>query len=407
MRFPAVLSRLRPGSQAALERTDTSDLMQANITRFWDEQMRGTGFSPHLAHKVWVANRCLQLNCQQIASMPLRFIGNGTPAWVTNPDPVWYPNGISDAVFSLAWSMYSWGDGWAYITARYSDGYPSAWTVLDPAAMQVELVAGERRFRSSGRLLDPRDVVQISRNPSGALKGSSALRAYADFLSGSLASASLGRSVMGENPVPHSVLKSQRKLTEAQASALQTQWATATATRRGLPAVLPPEIDFEQLAFSPKDLLLLDAQEFNARVIAAAFGVPAFMLNMPLAGGLTYQSPEMLVDQWWRLELRPTAKRLSDAMSAQMLPRGSSVHFDAHDVLAPALPELHKVWSEAADKGLVTPDEYRRAVLNLEPLGTANAVDELLQPNSAGASPADQIPTPDVIALRPVVSGVN
>ena len=31
------------------------------------------------------------------------------------------------------------------------------------------------------------------------------------------------------------------------------------------------------------------------------------MLNMALQGGLTYQNPAALGEQWWRFELRPTA----------------------------------------------------------------------------------------------------
>jgi HK97 family phage portal protein len=394
--------RWNPFSRTTSDPTsdDLSDhAIWPQVSEFWSS-LAGVGFSPRLISRVWVAKRCMQLNAQQIASMPLRFLGSQQPAWVTSPDPVWYPNGIGDAVFSAVWSMYGWGDAFLYVTNRYSDGYPLSWTVLDPTAMSVELRDGVRVFKLRGTALNQDDVVQISLNPTGGLRGTSALSAHGSFLWGSLSSADLARQVIGENPVPHSVLKSQRKLTEAQAQSLQAQWGASSALRRGLPAILPPDIDFQELAFSPKDLMLLDAQEFNARVIAMAFGVPAFMLNMPLAGGLTYQSPEMLVDQWWRLELRPIGKIVSNALSAQMLPRGSSVYFDSREVLAPSLADLHKVWKEALDAQAVTPDEYRRAVLGLEPLGTANAVDELLQPSAAGATPADQ-PSPDVITLRP------
>ncbi len=378
---------------------DLSEHMVWPSVQWFNASLTGLGFNERLIDRVWVATRCLQLNAQQIASMPMRFLGTSMPAWVTNPDPNWYPNGISDAVFAIVRSMYGYGDAFLYITSRYANGLPSGWTVLDPAYITVEVRDGMRVFKSSGQMLNPYDVVQISRNP-GKVRGCSALDAFGSYLWGSVSSAELQRQVMGDNPSPHSVLKMNRKLTRDQAADAQAQWAEATATRRGLPAILGPDVDFQQLAFSPKDLMLLEGQEFNARVIASAFGVPAFMLNMPLAGGLTYQSPEMLVDQWWRLELRPAGKRITDALSSQMLPRGSSVHFDSREVLAPSLPELHKVWLEALTEGAVTPDEYRQAVHNLAPLGTANAVDEILQPPSAGASPADQ-PTADVVALRP------
>ena len=96
----------------------------------------GYPWSPRLAERVWTANRCIQLVCQQIASMPLRYYGppsGSEPAWVANPDPVWYPNGIGDAVFSMVHSQLGWGDCFLYVTDRYQTGYPSAWTVLDPA----------------------------------------------------------------------------------------------------------------------------------------------------------------------------------------------------------------------------------------------------------------------------------
>ncbi len=376
--------------------SNLSDALQENVTAFLDS-LRGTGFSPRLIENVWVANRCMQLNCQQIASMPLRFIGSQKPAWLTNPDPVWYPNGIGDAVFAATWSMYGWGDAFLLVTARYADGFPSAWTVLDPAYVGVQAVNGRRVYQYGGQPISEQ-VVQISRNPTGNLRGSSAVRSYSAQLWGTLTAGELSRSLLGEGGIPSAVLKSQRKITKEQAEELQDQWMARMASRRG-PAVLPPEIDFEQLAFSPRDLLLLDAQEFNARVIASAFGVPASMLNMPLTGGLTYQNPELLFDQWWRAELRPAAERVSDALTAQMLPRGSSVHFDARETLAPTRAEQHKMWLEALAAGAVTPDEYRQAVFNLPPLGTEDAIDELLQPAVADATPAG-VPAA-VIAIRP------
>jgi hypothetical protein len=38
---------------------------------------------------------------------------------------------------------------------------------------------------------------------------------------------------------------------------------------------------------------------------------------------------------WWRFELRPTATRIANAFSAQMLPRGQWVSVDAADTFLP------------------------------------------------------------------------
>jgi hypothetical protein len=79
-------------------------------------------------------------------------------------------------------------------------------------------------------------------------------------------------------------------------------------------------------------MALLDTQEWDARVICTAYGVPSVLLNMAMQGGLTYQNPLALMQMWWLTELRPTAKRIVDAFSAQMLPAGQWVSVDASDI---------------------------------------------------------------------------
>ena len=103
---------------------------------------------------------------------------------------------------------------------------------------------------------------------------------------------------------------------------------------RWAPPVLPPELDFTTLSFNPADLALLGTQEFNAKVLATAYGVPSVMLNMGVEGSHIYQSPSALGEMWWRFELRTTATRIANAFSAQLLPAGQWVTFDAADTFA-------------------------------------------------------------------------
>ncbi len=405
-----LLTRPSARSEETLTRQDDTLDWDTQMQNFWNT-LRGSGFTPRLIDNVWAANRCMQLNCQQIASMPLRFFGTTMPAWVSNPDPVWYPNGIGDAVFSAAWSMYGWGDAFLYITSTYANGLPSGWTVLNPEPMSVtQKTDGTRVYRSANVLLDPDRIVQITRDPRGGLRGTSALRSYAPHLWAASSAAELGKIMVGEGSIPHAILKLQKghKIDKKQAREIQLQWAEASAVRRGMPAVLPPEIDFQELSFSPRDLLLLDSQQFEARVICSAFSVPPFLLSMPLEGSLTYQSPEMLIEQWWRTELRPAALRISQALSANMLPRGSWVEFDARDVLAPPLPDLVKAWSQLLADGAVTVDEYRAAVLRLPPLQPGDelgALDEITTPAVAQSNNVSPLPLRPALAQDAVVEG--
>jgi hypothetical protein len=315
-------------------------LFHSIIPSWWGENgLSSSNWVPGnaaLVDRLWVANRCLQLNSQQIASMPLHFHGpdeTAEPAWVSNPDPAWYPNGIADALFAIVAQVYGWGFSCQYVTDFYADGFPRTWTVLDSGSLNIRIVDGAREYKLGENILSPRRIVQIDRNPSSAAHGSSALRAYAQQAWGLLAAGNQSTQV-STGGIPQAVLKSQRKLTKEQAEALQEQWVTRTTARSG-PPVLPPEIDFQVLSVNPADLALLDTQEWNAKAIATAFGVPAVMLNMGVEGSHIYQSPSALGEMWWRFELRPTATRIANALSAQMLPRGQWVTFDAADTFLP------------------------------------------------------------------------
>jgi phage portal protein BeeE len=319
-----------------LEGTNIS-LYNTIIPEWWAANVNGTSTmygTPQMAERIWVANRCIQLNAQQIATMPLRHSGGFEPAWVSSPDPNWYPNGISDALHFIVEQVYGWGFSCQYITDFYADGFPRTWTVLESSRVTISADTGTREYKIGETVLNPERVKQIDRNPGARLHGTPALRAYAQQAWGLLAAGNQSMTV-NQGGIPSAVIKSQRKLTKDQAEALQTQWMAATSARNGAPPVLPPELDFETLSFNPADLALLETQEFNAKAIATAFGVPSVLLNMALQGGLTYQNPAALGEMWWRFELRQLATRIANAFTAQMLPRGQWVAFDAEDTFAP------------------------------------------------------------------------
>jgi phage portal protein BeeE len=172
--------------------------------------------------------------------------------------------------------------------------------------------------------------------------------------------------------------------------------------RRGAPPVLPPEIEINKLSFSIADLMLLDAQKFNAQILAASCGVPAQFLNLPIEGGLNYQSPAMLGEHWWRFKLRTFATAISKAFSGQMLPAGSFVEFDARETMAPAVEEYILSVAKLVEDGVVSIEEAR-VMLRLPPQQGADALVDMMTPPSAGASPAQQ-QSPTVVSLRPTAS---
>ena len=352
-----------------------------------------------LPERLGAVSRCLQLTSQQISGMPLRFRGGYEPLWVSSPDPVWFPNGIGDALFALVWSVYSRGDAFLWVTSRYETGYPQTWTVLDPDQVTVSAdEKGGRTYRIGGLDLQADDVLQITRNPNGSLRGTSALAAYAGNVKSAAAAEALAAEVYEGGGVPWAVLQSTGpRLSKEQAEELQEQWLARVGQRSGAPAVIAdPRIAFTLTTpTSPKDLALLETREWDAKQIASAFGVPAFLLNMDQASGLNYSNPEMLFDTWWKSELMPRATGVGNALST-WLPRGSWVEFDPAILLAPDVAAKQGVWSKAYADGAVTLDEYRAAVFDLPPLEEGDATPLIDEPHGAdgGSDPGGEADTP-------------
>ena len=290
-----------------------------------------------LAEKVWVTATCQDLNASQISAMRLEWHGPpGTdePAWVSSPDPAQFPNGIGDALYAICDQIDGWGYSLQYVTDFYADGYPRRFTIIPSSACTPRFdESGRREYKLGERLLDPFRVVQIDRNPTTAAHGTSAIRAYAQRAYSLLAAGNKSLSV-STDAFPPGYLKAEQRLTSDQADAAQASWMAKTATRNGGVPVLGQGWSFENSGIDPADMALLETQEWDARVLATAYGVPSVILNMALQGGLTYQNPIALMQMWWLTRLRTRSKRIMDALTAQMLPRGQWVVQDASDITA-------------------------------------------------------------------------
>jgi HK97 family phage portal protein len=139
--------------------------------------------------------------------------------------------------------------------------------------------------------------------------------------------------------IPWAVLKAQRSLDAEQASDAQDRWVAAASRRDGAPAVLGSGFELEPVSFSPEDMALLELREFDERRIAAAFGVPGYLINVSMAQGLTYTNASQLFQHHWTATLRPLAQMISEAWSNWLLPRGTVIEFNPDRYVEPPLAE--------------------------------------------------------------------
>jgi len=134
---------------------------------------------------------------------------------------------------------------------------------------------------------------------------------------------------------------------------------------------------------------------FDEQRIAAAFGVPPFLVGLPSPGSLTYSSTSMLFDYHWRATLRPMARSIAGALSRWALPYGTQLEFNAEDYISPSLSERAQAYSmlgsitQTDEVGnthpVMTVDEMRMA-LRLTPHNSPVTADEWLTTGGAQAS---------------------
>ena len=312
---------------------------------------------------------CADLNGRQLASFPAYGLKGrepvDLPSWYVNgPEPSLYPD-WSAFMKSLCNSYWVGGEAILWCLDRYrSSGYPARFAVLHPGRVTQdddgEWYLNEQHLPREDVLHIPYQVVPGRRRGIGPLEWTAS--AVCDAAALDAYAAGIARyGVWG-------ILTAPGELTEQQAADLKAQWAASRLDSLGMPAVASGGISYETVTMSPKDLALLDLKWFDHQVIAAAMGVPAVLVNLPQASGLTYQSTVMLADFHWRATLRPASQSIGSALSRWALPNGTSLEFNPDRYVQPDLESrarayqtLFAIYDESTGERAMTVEEIRLA----------------------------------------------
>jgi len=165
------------------------------------------------------------------------------------------------------------------------------------------------------------------------------------------------------NPAPSVTLKNTgMDLPSEQVQTLLAGWRESRRATGGAVAYLSAAMEMDSVGFSPKDLAMVDAREFQVAEIARATGLPPAMLGAP-AGGLTYQNVQAerrgLVD----LALQPYMSAIEQRLSMDdVTPRGTTLMFVPNDFLRATPIEEAQLLSVLLDREVITIDEARRRI---------------------------------------------
>ena len=291
-----------------------------NTPRWW-------GRFEQLTDTAWM---CIDKNSSILATMGPYLVG-APPSinadWLNNPDPTHY-NSWYEFFRQMAWD-YHLGEAFVVATARYSTGYPARFHVVPPWTVNVEMTPDGRRY-TIGNLDVTDDILHVPYQITvDEAHGHGPLEAGAGRLVAAAALARYATSMATAGGMPNAVPTYPGNLDDRQAADLQAAWITARMASMGLPAVLSGGIDFKPLAFSPRDMALLDISQFNESRIAVLLGVPPFMVGLPSGGdAMTYSNTQWIYIDHWRGSLSPKAEALVSALSTWLLPRGVSLELN-------------------------------------------------------------------------------
>lgn len=282
---------------------------------------------------------CVDLNSSILATMP-PYIVNGAPTldsgWMTNPDPELYSS-WEEFAKQLFWDYQAVGEVFVLATAKYSTGWPARFHVLPPWTVNVEMNGGTRSYSIGEVPVPPNDICHLRyQSSTGDAHGHGPLEAGRTKVVAAEVLARYGAGLAQSGGIPSSVLVHPEEQSPEQAAQLRSDWVTARQSALGEPAVLSGGLTWEPTQLNPKDMALIELQQFNESRIAIFLGVPPFLVGLPSSGdSLTYNTVVMAADQHWRMGLRPKATAVMAGLSEWLLPRGTTVEVNQDAYVQP------------------------------------------------------------------------
>jgi HK97 family phage portal protein len=311
----------------------------------------------HLANLSDVAWACLDLVADELAAMP-PYLVNAAPsldaAWLVNPDPDLY-TGWYEFAKQLVWDFLT-GEAFVLSTAPYRSGYPARFHVVAPWLVNVDMVDGIRRYSIGGGDVTDRIVHLRYTSRADSARGIGPLDVGRTRILAVDLLARYAFQFVAGGGVPTSVLEAPGELTAAQADDLREQWITARAANMGLPAVLAGGVTWQATQATPTDLALVPLMNVNEVALCRLLRVPPTLMSLPSGdGSLVYRNAEGIYDYFWRTGLRTRAVAICTALSAWLLPAGTTLEVNRDEFVKPG--PLERAQTDAVLHGIQEIDD--------------------------------------------------
>jgi len=294
--------------------------------------------------RVPAVSRARDLHASVLAAMPLKmsreqwnetdlemeYVNLAPRSWLRRPDPALPYETL------IAWTfddIFFIGRAFWWVSARTSDGYPSAFTRLPAAMVSTPDQAGPVWFAPSnviefnGMELDPANVIQFISPIQGAIYSSQQAIATALKIEDA-------RYRNANSSIPSGLLRQVggEPLSAEELADLAAAFNAARLSNQT--AALNEFIEYSVPAnASPDKMLMIESAQFSALQMAQICNIPPYLLGVP-TGSYAYTNSRESRWDLWLYGTKTYAECITSTLSANnVLPNGTYVEFDTNEYL--------------------------------------------------------------------------
>lgn len=187
-------------------------------------------------------------------------------------------------------------------------------------------------------------------------------------------------------------LKVNRELSEDQARRLLRTFESAYTGRGNMrrTMLLPKDVDATPFQTSMSDNQLPELVNMNRDTVLNLLKIPRHVVSLQEAGSLGSQEMKAALKWFWQATLLPVARRIAanfDRLFREQLGNGFCIRFDLENIPALAEDEMMKADLAQKLKGVLTVNEIRQRLYDLEPVEGGNSI----TPQAAQPQPVFQM----------------
>lgn len=302
--------------------------------------------------------RCRNLIASTIATMPLHLYKKstgeelGSPLWLEQPS-ISQPRSVT-----MAWTVDSlifYGVAYWRVTEVYfDDGRPARFEWIAPGRVSFTTDADSKfitQYSVDGTPVPMSglgSLVTFQSQDEGILqRGARTLLAAIDL--------EKAMRVATSTPMPSGILKNTgADLDPNEVAGILASWKAAREQRAT--AYLTSTLDYQATAFSPRDMMFVDAIQNTCTQIARMMNVPAYYISADQNTSMTYANVQDERKQFVALSLAPYIHAIQDRLSMDdITARGNIVKFDVDSAFLNTDPmERLNVIEKMLTLGLIT-----------------------------------------------------